>query len=270
MSFIIKDEMGNPITRNGKNLMGLDSAMEIRDLSVERREFTITASTSEIDRFGDQVLQEKMDMKNFDNNPVILWSHQMQNLPIGRCVSHWLEQDGPVTKTKMKIKMADHEFADQVFDLVKDGFLRSASIGFLPWETEEIPQDKDRKTHLFHTPTRYLESELLETSICNIPANPSCLVAMKTMVENGRLPASVINGLLDLQDGDHTSWRLEEASNRLGDLEDDDFDDDEDLSEILDEIEDDEFEDELSDDFNKAEAEALVSVALREALGRLD
>ena len=74
---------------------------------------------------------------------------------------------------------------------------------------------------------------------------------------------------MDLQDGDHTSWRLEQAINRLDDLEDEDFDDDdEDLSEILDDIEtDDELED---DDFNETEASALVSVALREALGRLD
>jgi HK97 family phage prohead protease len=266
MSFIIKDEMGNPIIRNGKNLMGLDSAMEIRDLSVERREFTITACTSETDRFGDCVIQEKLDMTNYDNNPIILWSHQMGELPLGKCVSHWIEKDENVSKTKMKIKMADHEFADKVFDLIAHGFLKSASIGFLPLKTEEIPQDGDQKQPLFHNPTKYLESELLETSICNIPANPGCLMAMKSMVENGRLPASILKGL---QDGGHRNWKLEAAIDRLGDLEDEDLDD-EDLSEILDEIEDDEMDNELTDDFNKAETEALVCVALREALGRLD
>ncbi len=264
MSFVIKDESGNPITRNGRNLMGLDSLMEIKDLSVERREFVITASTSEVDRFGDEVIQEKMDMTNFDNNPIILWSHQMQNLPIGRCERHWIERDGSVAKTKMKIRMADTEFSDKVFDLIADGFLKSASIGFLPLKTEEI-KDKDRDAPFFRNPTRYLESELLETSICNIPANPGCLTAMKTMVENGQLPASVMDGM----DGEHTSWRLEEAINRLDDLEDSDLEDDlDDEFSELDEIDDNEFADD-DDEFNKAEAEVLISVALREALGRL-
>ncbi len=260
MSFVIKDESGNPIIRNGKNLMGLDSLMEVKDLSVERRTFTITASTSESDRFGDEVIQEKMDTANFDRNPIILWSHQMQNLPIGRCERHWIERDGNVTKTRMEIKMADHMFADQVFDLITDGFLKSASIGFLPLKTEEI-KDKDRDAPFFHNPTRYLESELLETSICNIPANAGCLTAMKSMVENGQLPASVINGM----DGEHTSWRLEEAINKLDDLEDSDLEDD--LDDEFSEL--DEIYNEEDEEFNKAEAEALISVALREALGRL-
>ncbi len=234
MSFVIKDESGNPITRNGRNLMGLDSLMQVKGLDVEQRTFTITASTDERDRFGDEIVQEKLSTENYDRNPVILWSHQMQNLPIGRCVRHWIERDGPVTKTKMEIKMADHEFSDKIFDLISDGFLKSASIGFLPLKTEEI-KDKDRDEHLFHNPTRFLESELLETSICNIPANPGCLMAMKSMVENGQLPASVINGM----DGEHTSWKLEEAIARLDEIEDSDLEDglDDEFSE-LDEIDD--------------------------------
>ncbi len=261
MSFTIKDEQGNPVTRNGKNLLGLDSLMELRDLSVERRSFTITVSTSDVDRFGDVVVQEKLDTENFDKNPVILWSHQMQNLPIGRCEQHWTEKDGSVTKTRMRIKMADHEFAAQVFDLVRDGFLKSASIGFLPRETEEIPQDKDRKHELFHTPTKFLESELIETSLCNVPANASCLTAMKSMVENGRLPAYAINGL-DLPDDDVdreleelvSEWRLDKALKALDDVEDKDLDlDEEDLGDV-----------------SRAELEALIKVAVRSALGRLD
>jgi len=166
MSFIIKDGEGDAIVRKGRNLMGLDSLMCVKEISTELRSFTITASTASVDRFGDIVVQEKLDTRNYDANPVSLWSHQMGELPLGKCVSHWLEQDGNVAKTKMKIKMADHEFADKVFDLIADGFLKSASIGFLPLKTEEIPQDSDRKHPLFHTPTKYLKSELIECSIC--------------------------------------------------------------------------------------------------------
>ncbi len=133
MSYIIKDNKGNPIIQGGQKMRGSDSPdAVVRDIEPRQREFTICASSDNVDRLGDRIIQTGIDYKNFNKNPCILWAHEMHSIPIGRCVRHWMEQDGKTTRTMMRIKMSEAEDASKVFDAVKNGYLRSASVGFIP------------------------------------------------------------------------------------------------------------------------------------------
>jgi HK97 family phage prohead protease len=69
------------------------------------------------------------------------------------------------------VKFADagtYEFADQIFRLIKKGFITAGSVGFIPLD---FTFSDDRRGGIdFH------EQELLEFSIVPIPANANALV----------------------------------------------------------------------------------------------
>src|ERR1700685_2057493 len=45
--------------------------------------FKVIISTADEDRQGDSIDQTKWNLKNFENNPVVLWAHDYYSLPIG-------------------------------------------------------------------------------------------------------------------------------------------------------------------------------------------
>lgn len=139
----------------------------------------VVGSTAVIDRLGEIIEQDGWDLTNYKKNPVVLWGHNVreERPPIGKAVKVWL--DG-VRKKKLsfdiKFDLAD-EFAAEIYRKVKEGFLSTVSVGFLPLENE--PMNKDDAG--FFSPQRYLKQELLELSFVPVPANPEALTAFKSM-----------------------------------------------------------------------------------------
>ena len=139
----------------------------------------VVGSTAVIDRLGEIIEQDGWDLTNYKKNPVVLWGHNVreERPPIGKAVKVWL--DG-VRKKKLsfdiKFDLAD-EFAAEIYRKVKEGFLSTVSVGFLPLENE--PMNKDDGG--FFSPQRYLKQELLELSFVPVPANPEALTAFKSM-----------------------------------------------------------------------------------------
>ena len=217
MSFVIKDRHGNARIHRDQEVLGSDSSEAVvRDISAQTRSFTICASSDRKDRMGDIVVQSGLDMTNFDKNPVILWAHQHSEIPIGRCVQHFQDKKGTVTRTMMRVQLSAAEDAQKVFDAVRDGFLKSASIGFIPLKTEKIEQDKDEDKPPFYNPTRFLKSELLECSICSVGANPDATMALKDMAAKGRLPATYCKGCgncarCDQKEGSIAGFRFDKS-----------------------------------------------------------
>jgi HK97 family phage prohead protease len=140
------------------------------DKAADEEDRTITAigSTSDIDRDKDFVDIKGMNLKNFQNNPVILWSHNASIPPIGKATKVSKTKDG----LKFKIEFAGPDVnpqADTIFKLFKGGFLSAFSIGFIPnWEKASY----DDKRGGFDFP----EAELLELSAVNVPANQNALI----------------------------------------------------------------------------------------------
>ena len=145
-------------------------AEEIRqvDEPADRRiQFTI--STESVDRDRDVIQVDGWDLRAFKRAGVVLWAHDYHGLPVARPVKVWAEEG----KLKSVAEFAPPEmypFADTVYQMLRGGFLKSASVGFRPkkWNYNE-----DRRG------TDFVEQELLEFSVVPVPANPEALIDAK-------------------------------------------------------------------------------------------
>jgi uncharacterized protein len=128
----------------------------------------VTCSTGSVDRMGEVVVQSGIDLSEFRQNPIILWSHNMEH-PIGTAIEIGL-QNGLLTA---KIEFAPEGMskkADEICAMVKAGLIKTVSIGFDPVKTE--PMDNGRPKG----PQKYTKSVLLEVSFVSIPANAEAVV----------------------------------------------------------------------------------------------
>lgn len=118
------------------------------------------ASTEAVDRDGDVLVQAGWQLDNFLKNPVMLWSHNPFELPIGKVTKIGVEGTQLVFDAEFAIEENDH--AKKVFDLMKGGFLNTFSVGFIPKE---------------HKDGKITKMELLEISVVPIPANQEATVS---------------------------------------------------------------------------------------------
>lgn len=135
----------------------------------EERTYWFVISDESRDRDGDIVVQSTMKMGNFQKNPIILFAHQYDTLPVAQGVE-WKTENG---RTKMKIKFADkgtHALADDVESCVAQDLLRTVSIGFMVYKSEELTEE-DRKMRPEMQYGRRLHAELLEVSFAPVPSN---------------------------------------------------------------------------------------------------
>jgi len=96
-------------------------------------------NTADVDRDNEIVLPSGGQVNDFKKSPTVLYAHNYQGLPIGKDI--WLklvQGKGWLAKTVY----AKHQLADDVYNLVKEKFLNTSSIGFIPLESIK-PEDKD-------------------------------------------------------------------------------------------------------------------------------
>jgi len=135
-------------------------------------EVTAIASTAVEDRQGEIVQVDGWDTKDFKNNPVILWGHDHSQPAIGKATKTWVEGTGKSANLMVKIAFQQvTELGRAVSQLVKDGFVNTLSVGFLPIEADG---------------NTYTKQKLLEVSVVNVPANPEALMlGYKSLKEAG-------------------------------------------------------------------------------------
>lgn len=144
-------------------------------------EFTAIASSEIEDRQGEIVKQAGWNLKNFKNNPVLLYMHD-HTKPIGKATRIWVDKSG--TKPLLKFKGFISDATDELKGykkLVEDGILNSFSVGFRPLEMDG---------------NEITKSELFEISLVSVPANPEArLLAMKSLEDAG-FDSKVINKVI--------------------------------------------------------------------------
>jgi HK97 family phage prohead protease len=142
----------------------------------DSRTATFVASEEKMDRYGDIVSVEGWDLKNFKNNPVLLWGHKSSELPIGKVSKIGVEKGRLIADAEFAT--ADvNPFADTVFKMVKAKLLRAVSVGFRLLAPPEPILDADKRLMGF----RYVAQELLELSVVSVPALPSALNVAKSL-----------------------------------------------------------------------------------------
>jgi HK97 family phage prohead protease len=127
------------------------------------------ASTEQIDRYGD-IVEQKWDLVGFQKNPVVLFNHRQDSLPIARAKDIKVENNQLLIDVEFDMK--DEESA-RIGRKAKDGFLNAVSVGFAP--LEYTPRSELPKEHKFYSESGNIfhKSELLEVSIVTVPANSS-------------------------------------------------------------------------------------------------
>ena len=95
------------------------------------RQVRFILSTADVDRDRDTIAVEGWDLTHYQNNPVVLWAHRYSEPPIARAVQ--------IVKSSTALAALDefpaegvYPFADLIYGLVRDGFLRTCSVGFRP------------------------------------------------------------------------------------------------------------------------------------------
>jgi HK97 family phage prohead protease len=140
----------------------------ISDVEVnDDRSVKFIITTGEADRERDVIDPDGWDVSNYLKNPVVLFAHDYDSLPVARTTS--LEQQGDKLIAIAEFASAElNPMAERVFQMLKQGFLRGASVGFRPvaFTFNDVRGGVD-----------FAKQELLEFSIVPIPANAQALMA---------------------------------------------------------------------------------------------
>jgi HK97 family phage prohead protease len=143
----------------------------IKNLDLEGRIVRFIGTKESEDRTGDVIEAEGWQLDNFVKNPVFLWNHDPSLGPIGRVKQ--IIREG--TSLLFDVEFAPPEvsdLADRMFKLIKSGFLKAVSVGFIPKEFDFIRNSMDDITGI-----RFTKTELLELSAVSIPAHQDALLA---------------------------------------------------------------------------------------------
>jgi HK97 family phage prohead protease len=130
-------------------------------------------SDSSIDRMGDTIAVAGWELANFRANPTALWAHDSSQPPIGRAENVGVVGDrlmGNVTFAPAET----NAFADSIYKMILGKFIRACSVGFRPLEFS-FSKDPKRPYGI-----DFKRQELLEISICAVPANASALTTGKS------------------------------------------------------------------------------------------
>jgi len=132
--------------------------------------FYWTLSTFDLDRYGERIDPMGWDFKRYMVNPVVEWAHRYDIPAIGKIEGLTIDNDGLHGLVYFNDKSFD-PFGWSIGERVKAGVIRAGSVGFRVVEIE-IP---DKATAQDGTSLIFRKQELLEFSICNVPANPFAL-----------------------------------------------------------------------------------------------
>ncbi len=148
-----------------------------KDFDEVEKSVTAYITTKDIDRDGDVVLPQGMNNKSFRKNPVVLFGHNKigttmsDYFPVAKSLWEQVDENG----IRAKIKFDTRSDAQEVYRLMKEGFLNAFSVGFKPIE---FVTNKSGGND-------YTKWELLEFSIVPIPSNAGALaIEVKDFINN--------------------------------------------------------------------------------------
>lgn len=143
-----------------------------------QRSARFVMTTEQVDRYGDIVVTAGGDLTEFNRNPVGLLFHNSRTWPVARWANievlsrtrpPRMEGDFVVLPSGGPVKEVD-----QAAWMIANGGITACSIGFNPnWDEVEMILDEEQE---WFTGFKFNAWELLECSVCPIPANAGALV----------------------------------------------------------------------------------------------
>lgn len=156
----------------------------------------VVASTGAEDSH-DSVLVQNWDLTRYKANPVVLWAHRRDEIPIGTATVALVDaQEGQGRQLEADITFpppGKFPRSDEVWDAWEAGLLRAVSVGFKP-HTTRWERISDREVLFFD------DLELLEISFVPVGSNPETLAAARerALAERGTTettPAAAVAAL---------------------------------------------------------------------------
>lgn len=147
--------------------------------------FDVVMSDETVDRVGDIVSADGWKLANFRKNPVALYGHDSSHLPIGRWENVRVEGKKLIGKLRLA-EPGTSGLVDAIRSLIKQKMLNAVSVGFRTQKAEPIDPNEPWGGY------RYLQQELVECSVCAVPANPNAMIQRAL----SNIPDDVLNRLL--------------------------------------------------------------------------
>jgi HK97 family phage prohead protease len=137
-----------------------------------------TLSTFDLDRYDERIDPAGWDYKRYRDNPVVEWAHRYDIPAIGKIEGLTADDNGLHGVVIFNDKDYD-PFGWAIGQRVKAGVIRAGSVGFRVIEIE-IPKRANSNEQLAKSKEDgatliFRKQELLEFSICNVPAKPFAL-----------------------------------------------------------------------------------------------
>ena len=153
----------------------------------EGRILEFTISTEATDDGGDIMRMDGADLSRFKANPVIHYNHKTMETPVAHCLKIWTTPDKEMKAWALfpDSTVDTSGKSELVFNMAKAGFIRGASIGFIPVKTSRPETEAERvEMGLGQWGLCYEKWKMTEWSVCNVPMNQEALSAcMKAMAQ---------------------------------------------------------------------------------------
>lgn len=183
------DEFVNKRSLVSKDGVVYRAAKMPKTFNSESRSATFVMTDETIDSYGDIVRAKGAKLDRFNDNPICLLNHK-SDLVLGT----WSDVRRIVRRIEGTATLADEGTAphvDMAYNLMSQGILRGASIGFMPLKVERRLDDDGEPLWSYDI----LEWEMYECSVVSIPANPSALA--KSMKDGCVLARDYLEEVLD-------------------------------------------------------------------------
>lgn len=222
------------------------TSLPITVKAIDKENYTLTmvASSQDVDRHGDTIIQSGWNLKPYAKNPVILNSHNYYDATevIAKAKKTWIEGEGKKSKLLQIWEFAvdANPKAKIIFDLYAGGFLHASSVGFIPRKFQENP-DGSKNWYVIE------EAELLEVSAVSVPANATATLAKSIGVDESELRkvVKVIEDEEIADDAETVEDEIEDDLNNPNDIDVTETDETEEEAETIEEDVEDTLDEEI-------------------------
>lgn len=146
-----------------------------------QRRLSFVASDETVDRYGDIIRASGWKLENFRRNPILLFGHDSDELPIGRVPNVYVDGTRLIADVEF-MPEGMNDFADDVWKALDGGFLQAVSVGFMPLDDPGALLDGEGRWTGFE----FTSQELLELSVVPVPANPGALALARALAISER------------------------------------------------------------------------------------